>query len=103
MTVAQYNGGKMQFTPFNRHLVINVIEEEKKVDNSVIVLPSDYEKPLAPYVKAEVVSVAFDSKFYESLQVGDTIAIERRMLHKIEFEGESIYLILENYIFGRMN
>lgn len=93
----------MQFIPFNRHLTVNVIEEEKKVDNSVIVLPSDYEKPLAPYVKAEVVSVAFDSKFYDSLNVGDTIAIERRMLHKIEFEGESIYLILENYIFGRID
>lgn len=41
----------MQFTPFNRHLVVNVIEEEKKIDNSVIVLPSDYEKPLAPMLK----------------------------------------------------
>ena len=93
----------MQFTPFNRYILVNVIEEEKKADNSIIVLPSDYEKPLSPYVRAEVIEVAFDSMFNSSLHNGDTIAVERRMLHKIEFDGKSIYLILENYIFGRID
>ena len=35
----------MHFIPYNRHLVIDLIEEEEKIDESVIVLPSDYEKP----------------------------------------------------------
>jgi len=102
-TLALFNGGKMQFKPFNRHLVVNLIEKEEKVDESLIVLPSDYEKPLSPYAKAEVISTSYDSKFHNDLETGDTIILERRMLHKIEFDGESIYLILENYIFGRID
>ena len=93
----------MHFKPFNRHLVVDLIEEEKKIDESVIVLPSDYEKPTSPYAKAVVIEVSKDSKFYESLVVNNIILVERRMLHKIEIDDFSFYLVLENYIFGRIN
>ena len=93
----------MHFLPYNRHLVIDLIEEQEKKDESLIVLPSDYEKPLSPYAKAIVIEVAQDSKFFDSLQVNDTILVERRMLHKIEIEQHSFYLILDNYIFGRID
>ena len=93
----------MHFEPFNRHLVVDVIEEEEKKDASVIVLPSDYEKPVSPYAKAIVIGVAPDSKFYDLLEVNDTLLIERRMLHKIDVDDSSFYLVLENYVFGRIN
>lgn len=93
----------MHFEPFNRHLVVDVIEDEEKNDASVIVLPSDYEKPMSPYAKAIVISVAPDSKFYDLLEVDDTLLIERRMLHKIDVDDSSFYLVLENYVFGRIN
>ena len=92
----------MHFLPFNRHLVVDVIEEETKTDESFIVLPTDYEKPQSPYVKAIVIDVAKDSKFNGLLEALDTILIERRMLHKIEINTTSFYLILENYIYGRI-
>ena len=93
----------MHFIPYNRHLVIDLIEEEEKIDESVIVLPSDYEKPQSPYAKAIVIEVSKESKFYGSLETNDTILVERRMLHKIEIDDSSFYLILENYIFGRID
>ena len=93
----------MHFEPYNRHLVVDVIEDEEKKDASVIVLPSDYEKPMSPYAKAIVIAVAEDSKFYDLLEVNDTLLIERRMLHKIDIDNSSFYLVLENYVFGRIN
>ena len=93
----------MQFRPFNRHLVVNLIEKEEKVDESLIVLPSDYEKPQSPYAKAEVIEVASDSKLGDWLQEEDEILVERRMLHKIEIDDSPFYLILENYVYGRID
>ena len=93
----------MHFAPYNRHLVVELIEEEEKKDESVIVLPSDYEKPVSPYATVKVLGVAPDSKFHDILKVNDTLLIERRMLHKIDIDGCSFYLILENYVFGRIN
>tara|TARA_S200000501_G_C20233544_1_gene486820 strand:+ start:217 stop:531 length:315 start_codon:yes stop_codon:yes gene_type:complete len=103
MTHALFNGGKMQFKPFNRHLVVDLIEEETKKDDSLIVLPTDYEKPQAPYAKAIVIEVASDSRLGDWLQPLDTILVERRMLHKIEIDDSTFYLILENYVYGRID
>jgi len=93
----------MNFKPFNRHLVVNMIEEENKNKDSVIVLPTDYEKPRSPYAEARVVQVSDDSKFYEKLSVNDTILVERSMLQKVDINEYSFYLVLENYIYGRIN
>ena len=92
----------MYFEPFNRHLVVDIIEEPE-APASVVVLPSDYEKPVSPYATAIVIAVAPDSKFHDLLEVNDTLLIERRMLHKIEIDSGSFYLVLENYVFGRIN
>ena len=66
-------------------------------------LPSDYEKPQSPYAKALVIEVSKDSKFHNLLKANDIILVERRMLHKIEIGEFSFYLVLENYVFGRIN
>jgi len=98
-----YIGGKMNFIPFNRHLVVDIIEENEEKKNSLVVLPTDYEKPLSPFAKALVIEVSADSKFYGKLSVNDTILVERRMLHKVDISEYSFYLVLENYIYGRIN
>ena len=93
----------MNFTPFNRHLVIDLIEEKEERQDQVVFLPTDYKKPESPYVKAIVIQVAADSKFHEKLSLNDTILVERRMLHEVEIGEFSFYLVLENYIYGRIN
>jgi hypothetical protein len=91
------------FTPYNRHLVVDLIEEKTEEQESIVVLPSDYKKPASPFVKALVIDVADDSKFRDTLKLNDVILAERRMLHKVEISEYSFYLILENYIYGRIN
>ena len=95
-------GGKMHFKPFNRHIVVDIVET-KKQEKGLVVLPTDYKKPESPYIKAVVKECSEDSKFHGVLFANDTVLIERRMLQKVEFDQNSIYLVLENYIYGRLN
>ena len=87
--------------PFNRHLLVQPIEEEKEEEQSVIVLPSDYEKPVSPYLTAVILDYSDDCK--QDLTKLDTVVVERRMLHTIEIYNKTYYLVLENYIFGRLD
>ncbi len=45
-----------------------------------------------------VLSVAPDVS--QLLMAGDTLVVERSMLKEVTFEGETFYLVLENYILG---
>lgn len=92
----------MKLEPSNRHLLIEPIEEKEQDLEISIVLPTDYKKQESPYLLCKVLSVADDSKFFDTLKQNDKILIERRMLHKIEIKDSEFYLILENYIFGRI-
>ena len=92
----------MHFKPFNRHIVVDLIEEREK-DEGLVVLPSDYKKPASPYAKAIVIEASEDSKFHGTLFANDTVLVERRMLQKVEISEHTFYLVLENYIYGRIN
>ena len=93
----------MNFTPFNRHLVVDIIEDTPSNQDSLVVLPTDYEKPQSPYARAIVIEVSIDSKFHGKLSLNDVVLVERRMLHKVDISEYSFYLVLENYIYGRIN
>ena len=71
----------------------------------MVVLPTDYKKPESPYAKAIVIDVSSDSKFKYGikLELNDTVLVERRMLNKVEINDYSFYLILENYVYGRIS
>ena len=100
----------MNFEPANKFLQVIPLDEAEEVSDITIVLPTDYQAPQSPYVVCEVIKIAKDSKFYSSFcdfegdptSQREKIIAERRMLHKIDFNGETIYLILENYVFGRL-
>ena len=96
----------MKFQPYNRHLMVKPIEEQKEKDiNISIVLPTDYEEPTSPYLVCKVLDVSEDTKFYQEYGsgfIGGKVVVERRMLHKIDINDETIYLVLENYVFGRI-
>ena len=86
--------------PYNRHLLIEPLEEEEEKTESVIVLPTDYEKPQSPYLAVKVLDHSDDC--LQDISIGDTIVAERRMLHTVEIKDKTYYLVLENYIFGRL-
>mgnify|MGYP003137257616 CR=1 FL=1 len=88
----------MKFRPYSRYIQIELVEDEPKESESLVVLPTDYKKPERPYGLGRVVSFAYDVKL--GLQVGEVIIFEKRMLNKIEVFGKMHYLVLENYVYG---
>ena len=88
----------MKFKAYNRHIEIELVEEEQQDTKSLVVLPTDYKKPEKPYALGRVLDISKDVKL--NLQVGETIIFEKRMLNKLEVFGKMHYLVLENYIYG---
>ena len=86
--------------PFNRHILIKLVTKQEKKEKTLVVLPADYKKPESPYQLAEVLELSDDCKV--KLSSGDKIVFEKRTLQKIEIDGELYYLILENYVYGRI-
>ena len=91
----------MNFIPYNRHLLVRPLEEEEEEQLSVVVLPTDYIKPISPYLVCEVTNISTDCNL-QAINGGDHVVVERRMLHKIDVDDETFYLVLENYVFGRI-
>jgi len=86
--------------PFNRHILVKLIIKEEQKKESLIVLPTDYKKPESPHQLAEVLELSEDCSI--DLSVGDKIVFEKRMLNKIQIHDETHYLVLENYVYGRL-
>ena len=91
----------MNFEPFNRHLYVLPVEEKEEEDVHRIVLPDDYTIPQSPYVVCDVLMKANDCDI--GVEIEDRILVERRMLHQIIVEGETIYIVLQNYVYGRID
>jgi len=93
----------VKFSPNNRHLWVKPHDDrEEENANLKILVPTDYEKPKSPYMTATVLALANDCRI-SLVSEGDNIVIERRMLHNVEIEGKNIYLVLENYVYGRID
>tara|TARA_Y100000592_G_C5454020_1_gene310343 strand:- start:682 stop:948 length:267 start_codon:yes stop_codon:yes gene_type:complete len=86
--------------PFNRHVLLKLIEKEKKEAQSLVVLPTDYKQPESPHQLGVVLDFATDISL--PLNPGDTVVFEKRTMQKIEIDGKIHYLVLENYIYGRI-
>ena len=86
--------------PFNRHILIKLIEKKEEEKESLIVLPTDYKKPESPHQLGVVLETAENCTL--SISTGDVVVFEKRMLNKIQIDEETYYLVLENYIYGRI-
>ena len=89
----------MKFSPRNRHLLVEVAEEEPKEENkSSFLLPEDYKpkNPAHSYVRIREVSPDCTINISKS----DMALVETRMLTEFEIAGETKHLILENYVLG---
>jgi len=97
--IGYINGGKMYLEPKNRHLLVLPLKEDS--EKSTIILPDDYKKPESPYIVCDVLGKADDCKI--TADIGDRIIVERRMLSEVKAMGETNYLVLENYVYGRID
>jgi len=94
-------GGQMFINIYNRHVLVELVDEEEEKQESLIALPQDYKKQESPYLVVKVLQISDECKLF--LEPGDLIVIERRMLTEIEIKGQKNYLVLENYIYGRLD
>jgi len=88
----------MYLEPHNRHLLVFPLKEKEEIPK--FVLPDEYKHPSSPYVVCDILGIAEDCKI--SLKIGDRIVVERRMLQEVKAMGETNYLVLENYVYGRL-
>ena len=92
-------GGKMYLEPKNRHLLVLPLAEEEQ-QKSIIILPDEYKQQKSAYVMCDVLGIADSCEI--NVTIGDCVIVERRMLHEVKAMGETNYLVLENYVYGRL-
>lgn len=85
----------MDTIPLNRYILIEPAADEEPEEAAAILMPDNY-KPKSPYIKAEVIRSAADSKIL--IGAGDHVIVDSSMVEEISLEGETIHLILENHI-----
>ena len=86
------------FKPFNRHILIEILEEEEEKDTKPFLLPEDYKKPKSPYALCKVLDFCCECKLDIATQC--TIVVQRSMIETIEILDQTYYLVLENYVYG---
>ncbi len=88
----------MYLEPLNRHLL--VLPSFEKQEETKIVLPESYKKPESPYIICDVLGISSDCKI--EVDIGNRIVVERSMIQELKAAGETNYLVLENYVYGRL-
>ena len=88
----------MYLEPKNRHLLVHFNEEEK--EELKFVLPDEYKVPKSQYIICDILGISSDCSI--EVNVGDTIVADRSMVQEIKASGETNYLVLENYVYGRL-
>ena len=88
----------MYLEPLNRHLLVLPTFKEK--EETTIILPKDYKRPESPYVVCDILGISMDCNI--EVDIGNKIVVERSMLQEIKAGGETNYLVLENYVYGRL-
>ena len=91
----------MDFKPFNKHLSIAPQQQEQNKEDPLFVMPEEYQPPKSPYVVGEILDMSDDCTI--DLLPGDTIVVERSTIQEIKGDFETIYLVKENYVYGRFN
>ena len=90
----------MLFEPHNRHLWVIHVEEETTKADPLFVLPDQYKPPQSPYVVCYILGMACDCEI--SLAIGDRIIVDRTTIQEMKAENETIYVVKENYVYGRI-
>jgi co-chaperonin GroES (HSP10) len=91
----------MHLKPFNKHLLIQPREQEQTIEKQIFVMPDEYQPPKSPYVIADVIDMSDDCSI--DLSLGDTVVVERTTVQEIKSDAETIYVVKENYVYGRLD
>jgi len=80
----------------NRYLVIEIIEDaEKGEQSSLVLLPDEYEQPKGMYAVGRIKKTTRYNSYWSA---GTLVAFPRSVLQEVTFQNETTYLVQENYI-----
>lgn len=80
----------------NRYLVVDIIEDAEKEQDSLVLLPDEYEQPKGMYAIGKIKkSATWNTREWAE---GQVVAFPRSVVQEVTFRGETIYLVQENYI-----
>ena len=88
--------------PRNRHILItpDFIQNQQQREQVGILLPDDYKEETNKYCAARVLDVSPDVSV--SVKDNSDILVDRAMIEAIEHNGETSYMILENYVIAQI-
>lgn len=85
------------FKPCNRYILVerrNLVQKE----NSLIALPEGYFATENDHEKVRVLAVSGEVR--PPISPGQDVIVLAKMIDQVEFDGETVYLVLENYVLG---
>ena len=86
----------MTIEPVNRHLLVELVEDESdESESALVLLPEGYQKPASPYSIVKLVNHAQDCKI---AYAGEKLLIPTSMMIEASCGGRAINLIQENYV-----
>jgi co-chaperonin GroES (HSP10) len=88
----------MKLQPFNRYLLIEPQVAAQSEDEIPSILVPDGYRPKAAFATAKVMAIAENCKAVSSLAVGDRILYDNSMIQEVKIDGQTYYLLLENYV-----
>jgi len=86
--------------PRNRHILITPDFIQNQQKQTGILLPEDYSETKSKYCSARVVDISPDVKVL--VRGNSDILVDRAMIETIEHNGETNYMILENYVIAQI-
>ena len=87
------------FEPLNRYLHVEIVQPERETSSGIL-LPEDFKPVEERHAIANVRSWAADVRFKESLTIGGNILVDKSMVEEVTINGETIQLVLDNYVLG---
>ena len=88
----------MSFYPRNRHVLIEIMENQKEEARSTVLVPEGYGEKKDPYVCALVKEVSPSCTI--NVGKGDKVVVQTSMVQEVKIDDSLYTIVLENYICG---
>ena len=86
------------FEPHNRHLWVDLLEDEKEEKETAVLLPENYKPKESEFAVVKLKDCAPDCN--HRWVRSQKLIVERRMVREIKLGDKSFHAILENYVLG---
>ena len=90
----------MSFKPVNRYIEIELQPKEQPQTDTGILLPSDFKVEEARHACVKVKSWDAEVRFSDSLNENSWIVVDKSMIEEVNVRGNTINLVLDNYVLG---